>query len=191
MPARPTNPPSTTREAPSKTRRKAEMLALQSLGEQLVGLPRERLARLPVDEALIAAIRELDRLSAHEARRRQMQYIGRLMREVDPGPITEAIAAFNGVSRADTARLHRVERLREKILADEATLAELAADHPGADLQRLRQLRRNALRERERGAPPKNFRALFQLLNALTEPDVAGRQASEPDRNDPDFSETT
>lgn len=154
---------------PSKTQRKAAMQALQDLGEQLIALPRERRARLPLDDGLRQAIDEYERLGAHEARRRQMQYIGRLMRDVDTAPISEAIAAFTGTSRAESARLHRIEALRERVLADESELTTLLADHPGADIQRLRQLRRNTIAERARGAPPRSFRALFQLLKEILE----------------------
>lgn len=156
-------------EGPSKTQRKAEMHALQDLGEQLVALPRNRLAKLPLDESLRTAVAEFGRLSAHEARRRHMQYIGRLMRDADTAAIAEAIAAFAGTSRADTARLHRLEDLRDRLLADDAVLAEIGAEHPGADLQRLGQLRRNALREREQGSPPRSYRVLFQLLKEIAE----------------------
>ncbi|HEY5761756.1 MAG TPA: ribosome biogenesis factor YjgA [Rhodocyclaceae bacterium] len=156
-------------EAPSKTQRKAAMQALQDLGEQLVALPRDRIAKLPLDETLRSAVAEIGRLSAHEARRRQMQYIGRLMRDADTEAIAEAVAAFAGASRADTARLHRLEDLRDRLLADDAVLAEIGSEHPGADLQRLGQLRRNAIREREQGAAPRSYRALFQLLKEIAE----------------------
>lgn len=169
-PRRPAPDPEQIDRPPSKTARKAAMHALQSLGEQLVALPSERLERLPIDDTLREALREFGRVTTHEAKRRQMQYIGRLMRDVDPAPIAEAIAAFTGTSRAANARLHRLEDLRERLLVDETVLAEFAAEHAGADLQRLRQLRRNALRERETGAPPRAFRALFQLLKEQSEP---------------------
>lgn len=156
-------------DLPSKTQRKAEMHALQELGERLVGLPRERIARIPMDDTLRSAVSEYARLSAHEAKRRQMQYIGRLMRAIDTGPIVEAIAAFEGKSRADTARLHRLEDLRDRILADEAALTEVVAEHPDVDVQRLRQLRRNALRERDLQQAPKSYRQLFQMLKELGE----------------------
>lgn len=145
------------------------MQALQDLGEQLVALPRDRLAKLPLDDSLRDAIVEFGKLNTHEARRRQMQYIGRLMRDADTGPIAEAIAAFAGTSRADTARLHRIEDLRDRLLADDSVLSEIGNDYPGTDLQRLGQLRRNALRERDRGGPPRSYREIFQLLKEITE----------------------
>jgi ribosome-associated protein len=169
--SRPKKPPADADlpDTPSKTKRKAEMQALQDLGEQLVSLPRDRVAKLPLDDSLREALIEFGRLNTHEARRRQMQYIGRLMRDADTAPIAEAIAAFAGTSRTNTARLHRLEDLRDRLLVDDAVLSEIGSTFPGADLQRLGQLRRNALREREQGSPPRSYRALFQLLKEISE----------------------
>jgi ribosome-associated protein len=143
------------------------MHELQDLGERLARLSPERLAKVDLPETLRQAIEEGQRITKHEARRRQMQYIGRLMRDVDPAPLRETLAALEGKSHAETARLHRVERLRDRLLADEAVLTEIGRDHPGADLQRLRQLRRNALNEQEQGRPPRAFRELFRELRDL------------------------
>ncbi|HRQ36091.1 MAG TPA: DUF615 domain-containing protein, partial [Chiayiivirga sp.] len=74
---------------------------------------------------------------------------------------------FNGVSRAETARQHRLERLRSDLLEDEKILGNIARDWPGADLQHLRVLRRNALKEREQGKPPRAYRELFRVLRDL------------------------
>lgn len=161
------SPESEEQAPPSKSQRKREMHALQDLGEQLVALSAERLARIPMPDALREAVREAQRLKSHEARRRQMQYIGRLMRSADPAPIQAALDALAGASRAETARQHRLERLRSRLLEDEAALGEIAAAHPGADLQRLRQLRRSALKEQELGKPPRSFREIFQVLREL------------------------
>ncbi|MBI4989646.1 MAG: DUF615 domain-containing protein [Rhodocyclales bacterium] len=154
-------------ERPSKSQRKREMHALQDMGAALVELSAERLARIDMPDALRGALLEAQRLTRHEARRRQMQYIGRLMRDVDPAPIREALDAINGASAIETARQHRLERLRERLLEDEAVLTEIGTAHPGADITRLRQLRRGALHEREAGKPPKNFRELFRLLREI------------------------
>jgi ribosome-associated protein len=93
-----------------------------------------------------------------------MQYIGRLMRHVESEPIRAALSDARGDSVAGTARLHRTERLRDALLEDEAALSEIAALHPGIDLQRLRTLRRAALKEKESGKPPRSYRAIFQML---------------------------
>lgn len=157
------------RAGTSKSQRKRDMHELQGLGSALVGLSAERLARIEMPDLLRSAVREAQRITRHEARRRQMQYIGRLMRDTDATPIREALDALNGTSAAENARLHKLERLRERLLEDESVLAEIAAEFPGADLQRLRALRRNTLKEREQAKPPRSFRELFRVLRDLTE----------------------
>lgn len=152
---------------PSKSALKAEMTALQALGEKLIELPLERLKRVPMPESLRDAVLDARRFTQREAIRRQRQYVGRLMREVDAEPIAAAVAAFEGESAADTARLHRIEKLREELIADESMLTALVSRHPAANLQRLRQLRRNAIRERNENRPARAFRELFQELKAL------------------------
>lgn len=154
-------------ERPSKSQRKRDMHALQEMGAALVALPPARLDRIEMPEALRVAILEAQRLTKHEARRRQMQYIGRLMRDADPAPIRAALDALNGASAVETARQHRLERLRERLLDDESVLTEIGAAHPGTDLARLRQLRRSTLHERETGKPPKSFRELFRTLREV------------------------
>lgn len=150
------------------------MTALQGLGEALLELPADRLARLDLPDRLADALREARRLTKHEARRRQMQYIGRLMRDIDPAPLQEALDDYHGLSAAANARHHALERLRQRLLEDEAVLGEIAATHRTADLQHLRQLRRNALREQAEAKPPRAFRELFRVLRELTESEAEG-----------------
>ena len=154
-------------EGPSKTRRKKDMQALQDLGEQLVALSAERLAKVPLPESLADAVHEAHRITSHEGRRRQMQYIGRLMRGVDPAPIQAALEALSGSSKEEVARQHRIERLRLELLEDEGVLHRIANSWPGADLQHLRVLRRNAIKEKEQNKPPRAFRELFKVLRGL------------------------
>ncbi len=155
------------RTRPSKSRKKRDMQALQDLGAALADLAPARLDRIEMPEDLRGALLDAQRMTKHEARRRQLQYIGRLMRDVDPAPIRAALDALNGANALEIARQHRLERLRERLLEDEAVLTEIGAAHPGADITRLRQLRRGTLREREAGKPPKNFRELFRLLKEI------------------------
>ena len=155
-------------DGPSKSQRKREMNALQDLGVALVELPADRLAKLEMPDALRLAVTEARRITKHEARRRQMQYIGKLMRSADALPLQAAVDAVRGVSAEESARLHRLERLRTRLLDDErGALEEIAAAHPGAELQQLRQLRRNALKEREQNKPPRAYREIFRLLRQL------------------------
>lgn len=165
-------------EVISKTRRKQAMHALQDLGAELVALSSERLASLELPEALREAVDEARRIKGFEARRRQLQYIGRLMREVDPAPIRARITAWEGNSRLHAAWLHDLERWRERLLADIEALSELARTCPQADLQHLRSLVRNARAEAAAGKPPRHYRALFQALKELMPepgPDAAAR----------------
>ncbi len=155
-------------EPPSKSSRKREMHALQDLGEQLVALSSERLRKVPLPDALYEAVRAAQGFKM-EARRRQMQYIGKLMRKVDPEPIQAQLDIFNGNSAAEVAKQHRLERTRLELLDDEQVIGTIAETWPGADLQYLRTLRRNALKEREAGKPPKAFREIFRVLRDLEE----------------------
>ncbi len=154
---------------PSKSQRKRDMHALQNLGEELVALSADQLAKVPLPESLAEAVLEARRITKHEARRRQMQYIGRLMRNIDPEPIQAQLDVFKGLSKAEIARQHRLERLRADFLEDEKALAAIADAWPHADFQQLRLLRRNALKEREQNKPPRAFRELFRVLRELDE----------------------
>ena len=156
---------------PSKSQRKRESTALQDLGAELVALSKERLAKIDMPERLRDALLEAQRITKHEARRRQMQYIGKIMRDVDAAPLRAAMDEINGVSKAATIRQHQLERLRTRLMEDEAVFSELARDCPGADMQHLRQLRRNALKEAEQGKPPRAYRELFRELREL---EIAG-----------------
>lgn len=156
-------------EKPSKSAVKRAMHELQTLGVELVALSFDQLKKIDLPEELFEAVRDAQRFTQHEAHRRQLQYIGRLMRNVDVAPIRAALDEIKGVSAAANARLHAVERLRARFLADEKVIEEIAAAHPAADLQRLRQLRRNALKEQEAGKPPRAFRELFRVLREVHE----------------------
>lgn len=168
----------------SKTRRKQAMAELQSLGEELIDLSVDRLKKIDIPDQLRDAVRETQRMTRHdEARRRQVQYVGKLMRDVDPEPIRAALALVRGESASETAKLHRLENLRTEFLADEKVLHEIATLYPGADLQHLRSLRRSALKEREQNKPPRCYRAIFQALKEL-ETGVVEAEASESGDND-------
>ena len=154
-------------EKPSKTQRKREMHELQALGARLVELNSEQLSEIGLPEDLRDAVEFARRTTKHEARRRQMQYIGKLMRSVDPAPILEKLKIWDGVSAEHTARQHRVERWRDRLLEDESVVEELARAHPGIDARRLRALARKAREERASGAPPRAYRELFRALREI------------------------
>lgn len=166
----PEDPQTDQYDRPSKSQLKRDMDALQALGERLVELGSERLAKVEMPDELRLAVKEAQRITAHGGRRRQMQYIGRLMRGVDPAPIQAALDEFDGVSAAAKARQHALERLRERFLEDESVLNEIASRAATADFQHLRQLRRNALKEKAEGKPPRAYRELFRVLRDLDAP---------------------
>jgi ribosome-associated protein len=148
----------------SKTRRKQEMHELQSLGAALVGLSAAHLERMRLPEELAQAVREARAIASHEARRRQVQYIGRLMRALDPAPIRAQLAAVAGGSAQERARHQRLEHWRSRLLEDDGALTEFAREHAVADLQPLRALIRNARKEQAEGRPPRASRELFRVL---------------------------
>lgn len=164
---------------PSKTKQKEVMHELRDLGAELVELSVGQMKRINLPENIFDAVRDCQKITAHGARRRQIQYLGKLMRSVDDEPIRAGLALLRGESSAETARLHRLERLRVRLLEDEAVLTEIAAQWPGVDLQHLRTLRRNALKEKENNKPPKNFRAIFQILQELDQKGVPAAQEPE------------
>ena len=154
-------------EKPSKTQLKKQSHELQDLGEALVELPADRLAALPAEESLIEAIREYKRTRTHEGRRRQMQYIGKLMRHTDPAPLREAVAALRLPRAHETLALHQAELWRDQLIADDEALTRWMAEHPDTDTQQLRSLIR-AARKEATGSPEqrhgRSYRELFQLI---------------------------
>jgi ribosome-associated protein len=156
-------------DRPSKTQKKKDSHELQSLGEDLLTLPADRVAPLGLPEILLDAVKAAKKITAHEGRRRQMQYIGKLMRKVDPEPIKEAVAAFKLGHAKDSLALHQSERWRERLLASDDELQVFVSDHPEVDVQQLRSLVR-AARKDAAAAPEQRsgraFRELFQLIKA-------------------------
>ncbi len=151
-------------EIPSKTKKKQEMHELQKLGAALVQLSAAHLDRVSLPEALAQAVREARRIRSHEAKRRQVQFIGRLMRELDPEPIRAQLAVVEGGSAQARASHQRVEHWRARLMADDAVLTEFAREYAVADLQQLRALLRNARKEQAEGKPPRAYRELFRII---------------------------
>jgi ribosome-associated protein len=155
-------------EIVSKSQVKRDMAELRALGVSLLELPQAQVDALELPEALAGALREARRITSHAARKRQVQYIGKLMREVDPTPIRAALNAVAGRSGAARARQRRLEQWRERLIADDAALTEFAAEHPGIDLQSLRALIRNARKEIAGARPPRAQRELFRMVREAT-----------------------
>jgi len=154
---------------PSKTRRKHAMHDLQELGKSLVALDARRLAEFDLPERLADAIRDAHTITRHEARRRQMQYIGRLMRDVDPEPIAAGLARLDEMPRAEKLRFAALERWRDRLMDDDAALDAFVAAHPHASKTELATLIRTARAERAAASPPHKYRQLFRRLKDLDE----------------------
>ncbi|HTN94240.1 MAG TPA: ribosome biogenesis factor YjgA [Gallionella sp.] len=152
---------------PSKTRIKKQMHELRDLGKELTELSKDQLALLDIPDSLREAIHGMKGINKFGAQRRQIQYIGKLMREVDPEPILARLDAWKGKSQQHTAYLHLLERWRDRLMESDIALTELLSAHPDADAQRLRTLVRNAHKEMEGNKPPKNYRELFQVLREI------------------------
>jgi ribosome-associated protein len=164
----------------SKTKLKAEADAQQAIGKKLIDLSKDKLIKLDLPEALFDAVMEAKRLTANGAVRRQLQYIGRLMRDVDNAPIVEQLSAWEGKNTQENARFHTMERWRARLIAEPNALSEFLTKFPQADIQQIRTLIRNAQREATAEKPPKSSRELFKLIREISEVS----EASESDESD-------
>lgn len=154
----------------SKTRRKRDMEALQDLGERLVALDAARLASLELPERLTDAVALARRITRHEARRRQMQYIGRLMRDIDPVPLEAAFARWSEQPAQERAQFAALERWRTRLLHEDSALEEFMTAYPQADRAELARLVADARAELRHGGPPHHQRALFRALRNAVHP---------------------
>lgn len=152
---------------PSKTKIKKQMHELRDLGKELTELGKDQLAQLDIPDGLRDAIREMKNINKFGAQRRQLQYIGKLMREVDPAPIVARLDAWKGKSQLHVAYAHQLERWRDRLLENDQALTDFLATHPGCDVQRLRTLIRNAHKEKAANRPPKSFREIYQALKEI------------------------
>jgi ribosome-associated protein len=152
---------------PSKTQRKKASHDLQDLGEALVALPDSRLLELEIDETLRDAIQEYKRTRTHEGKRRQMQYIGKLMRRTDPEPLREAVAAMQLGRAKDALALHEAERWRTELIAADDALTRWTAEHPDSDLQQLRSLVRAARKDAAAAPEQRSGRAYRDLFKFI------------------------
>ena len=145
------------------------MLDLQKVGAELIGLPEGQLRNMVLSQELLHAVLEARKIRSHGAKKRQMLYVGRLMRETDAAPIREQLDAINGGSARASAAHRRLEAWRGKLLADDAALTEFAAAFPGSDVQVLRTLIKNTRNEQKMAKPPRSFRELFRLIKKCSD----------------------
>ena len=155
---------------PSKSERKRQMHALQVLGEKLTTLNRQQLDQSPLSASLRTAIDQTATIKKHEAKRRHLQFIGKLMRKEDETSV-EQISAYleqlNTARRTAAGEHHEVEQWRDKIIGDEQQIEAFMQAYPQADRQWLRQTRRQQQREVQQQKPPAAARKLFQYLREV------------------------
>ena len=153
-------------DGPSKSQLKREMHALQDLGKRMLDLSNDQLETLPISETLRAAIEESRRIRQNEAKRRHLQYIGKVIRqEDDPEALAKAIDAFDAGSEEHTRRHHLSERWRDRMIAEgDSVVGEFFSYCPTADMQHLRNLARNARKDVEKQKNTGQARKLFRYL---------------------------
>ena len=157
----------------SKTQKKREAEALQDLGEKLVKLPKDQLAGIDMPEELLSAVRQAKAIKSHGALKRQMQFIGSIMRNIDPEPILEAIEDIEQGCYKKTMDFKETERWRDELIAgNKELIEELLVKYPSAERQQLSQLIRNAAKEKKDNKPPKAFRILFRYLRDIKKSEV-------------------
>ncbi len=167
--SKPVDPGETGDNTPSKTRVKNEMEALQKVGMRLTGLSKEQLGKIPMNEALAQAVHEYRRLKKHEAKRRQGQYIGRIMRDSDVQPIIDALDKIDANQAMHIQHFHSIEQWRERLLLDPHALTDFFTIYPEADKQQLRQLIDKTRREQKRGKDAGSNRKLFRFIRSTME----------------------
>lgn len=173
-------------EGPSKSELKRRMTELQQLGEKLTQLTPAQLAKVAItDQRLIEAIDQAKRINARGGKRRQLQYIGKLMRDIDADPIRQAINDLEQGNQAENQRFHRLENLRDILLTrGDAGLESVIEQLPGADRQHLRQLLRKHQREVSEGKPQATARKIFRYLRALDDSESLDSSADNDDSPD-------
>jgi ribosome-associated protein len=156
------------RLAPSKSRLKREALALQELGERLVGLPPAVLGRLGLSERVADAVAETRKITSHSARRRQIRWLAKVIAAEDGEQVRRLLDDMDTKQAADTRRFHALERWRDRLLDEgDAALSALLEHYPRGDRQQLRSLIRAARKDREHDQPPAAARRLFRYLRDL------------------------
>jgi len=154
----------------SKSQRRRDALELKSLASQLIGLSPSKLAEVPLDDSLREEIERARDIRSNVARKRQLQFVAKLLRREDPDPIVAALDSFDNEAGQLTARQHRCEAWRDRLVEDgDPAVGALLERRRDADAQAIRQLVRNARREAAKNKPPSAARSLFRVLRDLDE----------------------
>lgn len=166
MPLSENQPP----EEGSRSQRKEEVQALQKIGESLLKLTEEQLAKIELPDNLLAALKHAKSLSSNEAKRRQLQYIGKIMRNIDAEAIKLTLKRMQSIHEKNTNQFHKMEAWRNTLLekGDEA-LNHFVSEYPNSERQQLRQLIRNALRDRKNNKNTGAETALFKYIRGVIE----------------------
>ena len=153
---------------PSKSQRKRDMQSLRDLGERMTTLPNDHLEQIP-EPAIIKAIQDCKKITKDNARKRQIQYIGKLLSNTDIIEIQKIVDRFDASTRTHVTQFHKLEQWRDRLLNNDKTvLDDIFSLYPSVDRQHLKQLTRKAISEREKAIePPVQFRKLFQYLKSL------------------------
>lgn len=176
-----------TDEWVSKTRMKKQMNELQDLGMELTKLSNDTLKKIGLPPELYEAVCMHKKITSNGALKRQTQYIGRLMREVDAVPIRAFLAQLKGENAAHNAFLQRVEQMRSRLITDDNALTEFVAAYPHADVGSLHTLIRNTRKEQEAGKPPKHFRTLYQEIKQIMGAEPQHDNTAESDEHADNF----
>ncbi len=156
-------------EEKSKSQVKREMLALQSLGEQLVGLAPDQIGKIQMPQELREAVLFARTLKRNNSLRRQMQYIGALMRDIDPEPIQEALEDISRGRGLEAELFQQLEQWRNELVGgNDEPMEDILRRFPDAGVQRIRRLVLNARKEKEQDQPPKSSRTLFRYLRRIS-----------------------
>ncbi len=162
--ARPPKIPRIIEDRPSKTELKQESIELQLLGETLTTLSNDQLDQLDLPELMRDALDELSRVGKHEATRRHMQYIGKLMRDIDPVPIRAQLDRWEMGTRANKAAFKASERWRDRLIAEPEALTLFMAEQPTVDREKLNELLVRARLQAAKGEAPAASRQVFRVI---------------------------
>ncbi len=164
---------------PNKSQQKRDIQALRELGKQLISLPREQLNKMGLPAELYEAIILAQNTSGREGRKRQMLYVGKVLRKIDSKHIKSQLEARQHGSKENTANMHRIESLRDLLINDDNALTEFLAEYPDTDIQKLRATIRAARSEKQKNdalepdsnktPQRKHYRALYQILKEIME----------------------